>query len=152
MFRACFNPVCVISAGAGMQFEVLIGSTLVIGLGVSWKYARRKLSDSEMTAWRWRADHPYQIWVRFLIVSFFAFLVATCVYVVNETLTYRTLSAETVLFALRTIPGRYLFNLWLFSVVIGSVVFAFWFWNGLALYRGRLLEAVRASSRQAEAS
>jgi hypothetical protein len=124
-----------------LQFEFLIGSALLVGLGVSWKYARRQLSEREMAAWRWRSDHPYLIWIRFLIVAFFAFLVATCVYTINETLAYRSLNTETVLFAVRTIPGRYLFNLWLFSIVIGSVVFSFWFWNGLALYRGKLLES-----------
>jgi ABC-type proline/glycine betaine transport system permease subunit len=125
-----------------MQFEIelLIASVLVLGLAVSWWYARRKLSDREMAAWQWRAEHPYLMWVRFLIVAFFGILVAICAYTVNENLAYRALSFETILFALRTIPGRYLFDLWLFSVVIGSVVFAFWFWNGLALYRGRLLE------------
>jgi len=128
------------------QFELLIGSVLVVGLGASWRYARRKLSDREMVAWQWRAEHPYQMWIRFLIVAFFAILVAICVHTVNENLAFRALSTETVLFALRTIPGRYLFDLWLFSVVIGSVVFAFWFWNGLALYRGKLLEAANAGS------
>ena len=150
MLRTSFAPVCVLGAGAGMQFEVLIGSTLIVGLGVCWKYARRTLSDSEMVAWRWRADHPYVMRIRFLIVASFGILVATCFYTVNENLVYRALSAETVLFALRTIPGRYLFNLWLFSVVIGSVVFSFWYWNGLALYRGRLLEADRPIPSSAE--
>jgi hypothetical protein len=40
----------------------------------------------------------------------------------------------------------------LMSLVIGTIVFSFWYWNGLALYRGRQLEEARASLREAEAA
>jgi hypothetical protein len=132
------------------------GSVFALVMGCCWKYARRRLSDKEMAAWQWRSEHAFACWLRFVTASF---LTLTVMFIGSFTAfeTFRSPNVSVV-----TILTNYLQSLepllgMLFvSTVIGSMVFGFWFWNGIALYRGRLLERFengsatdsRASSRQ----
>jgi hypothetical protein len=132
-----------------MNFLTVFLLVHAVLFGLAWKFARRRLSDREMLAWQWREDHPYACWLRVVVASgtmliAMIFILFTAIEVYVQKQSFRSVMDRQLAAyepALMTL---------VMSLVIGTIVFSFWYWNGLALYRGRLLEAARASSRQAD--
>jgi hypothetical protein len=119
-------------------------------MGLCRLYARRKLTEREMAAWRWRFEHPTACWFRFLIVSYFL----TCGIVIG----LMTMMELFIAQAARTAPFvREFFTsiepavaMFFISTSVGSIVFGFWYWNGVALYQRRILEAATAAGFRLE--
>jgi hypothetical protein len=131
---------------------LIFGSVYSIVMGICWYYARRKLTDRELSVWRWRSEHPTICWLRFLIMSYFL----TCVVVIGLMTVMELFIAQ----AARTAPFvRQFFSsiepavaMFFISSSVGSIVFGFWYWNGIALYQRRLLEAAAAAGFRQEQS
>ena len=134
-------------------FAILILIHAVL-FGLARMYARRRLSDKEMVAWHWREAHPYACWLRIVLASGLVMITIIFVLFTAVEVIVQKQSFQSVMRGLLS-NGEPAMGILFMSFVIGTIVFSFWYWNGLALYRGRLLEAAengsandpRASSR-----
>jgi hypothetical protein len=99
-----------------------------IVLGLGWAFARRRLSEKEFKAWQWRERHPYALWFRSCLgmLLLFELLCLTVAYLTDSSMS-GLLDVENQFVAL------------LMATMIATLAFSFWYWNGVALYRARLL-------------
>ncbi len=109
-------------------------------LGIGWKFARRKLTEKELKAWEWREQHPYAMWVRVCLGAFLFFdaMVLAFLYI-GSLIFHQPLSGSgSELAPFFKLESQ--FVSFLMAAMIGTLAFSFWYWNGVALYRSKLLD------------